>query len=186
MATTVVGIGAVIKPGVDGYLTVNAMVASGPAERSGLVQIGDFILEVDGQDVRKRSLQEVAPKIRGELGSTVCLCLGRGSPENQVYAELIRDVASVEERKLAVLKAQKPFDRAKVMEIGEAAADELLSLVEADVWEFLKEVSDVKMYKRAAADPTIKIVKAFGYIESSPERYVVKSVHSHHSGYSNL
>lgn len=69
------GIGAEI--GKDGeYITIIAPLDGSPAESAGL-RAGDFILEVDGQDMIGVSVNEAVSKIRGEAGSQVILTLAR-------------------------------------------------------------------------------------------------------------
>lgn len=62
----------------DGILTVVAPLEGSPAEAAG-VQVGDKILEVDGESTLNFSLRESVSKIRGDAGTIVNLTVSRDS-----------------------------------------------------------------------------------------------------------
>jgi len=69
------GIGAEIDVR-DGQLIVVAPLKNTPAERAGL-KSGDQILEIDGRPTEELTVDEAVKLIRGELGTTVTLTIGR-------------------------------------------------------------------------------------------------------------
>ena len=69
------GIGAEIDVR-DGQLIVVAPLKNPPAERAGL-KSGDQILEIDGRPTEELTVDEAVKLIRGELGTTVTLTIGR-------------------------------------------------------------------------------------------------------------
>ena len=71
---------------------IESMVQGGPCHASGLVELGDALLEVDGVDVRTSLLSDIQSKIIGLPGSTVRLLLQRGSQSPPVEVALTRSV----------------------------------------------------------------------------------------------
>ena len=65
----------------DGQVQIIAPIDGSPAERAGL-RAGDVIQRVDGQELKRRTLNEVVQLIRGPRGTTVTLTIVRvGQPE---------------------------------------------------------------------------------------------------------
>lgn len=92
LGTEFAGIGVGLTPNEDEDLEVSEVIPGGPAEACGQIDVGDVLLEVDGINVEGKKLQEVAPMIRGEAGTTVCLALAKsGDIETIVYPVIIRD-----------------------------------------------------------------------------------------------
>lgn len=76
------GIGVVLQQGADGSIVIGKLVDGGPAAKSGLVQINDRIVEIDGTKVKEESFEKVMDLIRGKNGSSVSLVLKRQVEEN--------------------------------------------------------------------------------------------------------
>mmetsp|Transcript_20630 Transcript_20630/g.44679 ORF Transcript_20630/g.44679 Transcript_20630/m.44679 type:complete len:185 (-) Transcript_20630:334-888(-) len=97
------GIGAMLEPNSSDELVVADLVPGGPAELSGLLEVGDVLHEVDGVDVYKRPAKEVGEFIRGEVGTTICLGLAKKKcGSNTVYieqVELTRGEATLPDKK---------------------------------------------------------------------------------------
>ena len=67
------GVGLYITPSEDGQgITVISALANSPAEEMGIVS-GDKILEVDGESVAGKNLQQVANEMKGAEGTKVTL-----------------------------------------------------------------------------------------------------------------
>ena len=83
------GIGAFV--GIrDGKVVLSPMENS-PAERAGLMP-GDIMLEVDGEPILGKSLQEIVATVRGPTGDAVTLLIERtGEPEPIMEFNVIRD-----------------------------------------------------------------------------------------------
>ena len=75
------------KINVDG---TDVQCASGPAFRSGIVQVGDILYEIDGEPVFKLSPAQVSPRMLGQKGSTVMLVFLRG--DKKIAASLQRQL----------------------------------------------------------------------------------------------
>ena len=68
----------------NGGVQIMNVIPDGPSYKAGL-QAGDEILAVNGQPVEEISPGEVAVKIRGEVGTTVELLIGREGEEDRIY-----------------------------------------------------------------------------------------------------
>jgi carboxyl-terminal processing protease len=83
------GIGARVGLAEMGGVLIEYLFPEQPAERAGL-QVGDIILEVDGQDVTQMGLTEAIGLIRGPKGSEVTLTLVRQGAEEPLDIEVTR------------------------------------------------------------------------------------------------
>lgn len=64
----------------DGYVRVLRTLPDNPARAAGVLA-GDIIYKVDGEDVYALSVDEIASKVRGDVGTEVTLTVVRGSEE---------------------------------------------------------------------------------------------------------
>ncbi len=83
------GIGVTIVQHRDGVY-VQSAVEGTPAGRLGL-RYGDRIVEVDGQDAREWSSEQVSKKVRGPQGQPVTIKVDRAGAEAQLNFTIIRD-----------------------------------------------------------------------------------------------
>ena len=83
------GIGVTIVQHRDGVY-IQSAVEGTPAGRLGL-RYGDRILEVDGQDAREWSSEQVSKKVRGGKGEPVTLKVDRAGSEAPLNFTIIRD-----------------------------------------------------------------------------------------------
>ena len=64
------GVGVVLSEGIDGVM-ITELIKGSPAEESGLIQINDLLVEIDGENVLQNSFEEVIEKLkkkdRGEI-----------------------------------------------------------------------------------------------------------------------
>ena len=74
-----VGVGIVFQPVEDGTLYVKSMRDESPAARSGLIQVGDCLCEVNGRDVFRQPTDVVKALLMGPPGTTVRLGFHRGT-----------------------------------------------------------------------------------------------------------
>lgn len=78
MRKELIGIGAVLSP-KDGAAEIKSLVPGGPADKNGVLKMGDLVVGVaqgmDGEmeDVEGMKLQRIVEKIRGDAGSIVRL-----------------------------------------------------------------------------------------------------------------
>ena len=84
------GIGVTIVQHRDGVY-VQSAVEDTPAGRLGL-RYGDRILEVDGQDAREWSSEQVSKKVRGGKGEPVTIKVERAGSEQPLTFTVIRDL----------------------------------------------------------------------------------------------
>lgn len=97
------GIGATLQE-VDGYITVQALIAGGAALRDGRLKVGDKIIAVDsgdGQgtvDVIDMELGKAVRLIRGKKGTRVVLEVlrsGEGGMSERVTIPIVRDAVKI-------------------------------------------------------------------------------------------
>lgn len=67
-----------------------SVVSGGPASRAGL-RSGDELLEVDGEDITRLLPEEIAPRVRGDAGTTVRLRVLRPSTSERLDFEIVRE-----------------------------------------------------------------------------------------------
>ncbi|EKX37496.1 hypothetical protein GUITHDRAFT_165462 [Guillardia theta CCMP2712] len=81
------GVGVHLTRRSDGSFFVRDLVPNGSAAMSGQVQIGDFIMAIDGEPLLGRSMEFAASLITGEIGTQVNLTLLRYDEWMQTYNE---------------------------------------------------------------------------------------------------
>ena len=80
-----VGVGIVFQPDSTGALHVKSLALGGPAEKCGLVNVGDVLHEIDGHHVYRKPVAQLAPLILRQEGTVVRLGLQRGKLERLVF-----------------------------------------------------------------------------------------------------
>lgn len=86
---TFYGIGVMVSQDLDTkVITVTEPIEGGPSKAAGILA-GDIITEVNGEDIRQKTLEEVVALIKGEKGTAVKVGIERNG-EKLVY-EIIRD-----------------------------------------------------------------------------------------------
>eukprot|EP00960_Hanusia_phi_P062037 765023-Hanusia_phi.AAC.3 len=80
-----VGVGIIFQPDSTGALHVKSLAVGGPADKSGLVGVGDVLHEIDGHIVYRKPVAQLAPLILGREGSMVRLGLQRGDLPQLIY-----------------------------------------------------------------------------------------------------
>lgn len=71
-----VGVGLVVSPGNDGYITVVSPIKGSPAYKAG-IKSGDRIIKVDEVEYSAETMQDAVNKMRGEEGKTVSITVLR-------------------------------------------------------------------------------------------------------------
>lgn len=78
------GIGAYLEMDYDkGYAKISGIIDGTPASQSD-IQVGDYVVEVDGVDTYEMTLTDVVSMIRGDAGTDVTLTLNRSGSELDV------------------------------------------------------------------------------------------------------
>lgn len=92
-----VGVGLVVSPGKDGYITVVSPVKGSPAEKAG-IKTDDKILKVNGQEYSADKMSDAVSVMRGKEGEKVTLTIGRNEKNGFVEKdyEIIRKKIKLE------------------------------------------------------------------------------------------
>jgi C-terminal processing protease CtpA/Prc len=85
VSARLVGVGIVFQQDSTGALHVKSLTPGGPAEKCGLVNMGDVLHWIDGHYVYRKPVALLAPLILGLEGTVVRLGLQRGTLEGLVY-----------------------------------------------------------------------------------------------------
>ena len=91
---TLVGIGISVVMGLDNETVITQVFPEGPADRAGLEK-GDVIVYVDGIDVRKMALSDIAKLIRGVPQSKVTIDVNRPNLDAKFRYEIIRELVEM-------------------------------------------------------------------------------------------
>ncbi|PIE82467.1 MAG: carboxyl-terminal protease [Chloroflexi bacterium] len=89
MNGSVEGIGAFVRESEEGFIEVIRPISGQPAEAAGLLA-GDFIIEVDGEDITDKSLDEVLLLVRGQRGTEVVLTIFRPKTAEELTVSIVR------------------------------------------------------------------------------------------------
>lgn len=87
------GIGVIVTPGEDNYITVVSPIEDTPGERAGL-KTGDKILKVNGDEFYADTMDKAVKVMKGEPKTPVILTIGRKDKDgnNQIFdLEIIRE-----------------------------------------------------------------------------------------------
>ncbi|HWH23892.1 MAG TPA: S41 family peptidase [Candidatus Limnocylindria bacterium] len=85
----VVGIGVLLGERA-GRPVIVSVLSGGPASRAGL-RSGDVFISVDGVDVTRMAADELAPRVRGEAGTTVNITVDRPSTAERLEFSIVRE-----------------------------------------------------------------------------------------------
>jgi len=89
------GIGIIVTPGEDGYVTVVSPIESTPGYRAG-IQTGDRIIEVDGEEVQGPNLNKAVDLMRGEPGTEVDVAIRREGERELIELTIERETIKIE------------------------------------------------------------------------------------------
>lgn len=127
------GIGAYISQNMDaGYVQISKVIKNTPAEESGLLQ-GDYIYQVDGEDMLDKESTYVVSRIKGKEGTSVTITVLREGEAEPLDIE-------VERRKI-----ESPTVEYEMLENGMA----YIQIVEFDL---VTTAQFEKAYRQAKAD----------------------------------
>ena len=87
------GLGVRIEP-KDGWITVVQVLPNSPAVREGL-EVGDRIMEVEGESAEDWSVDKAVDTLRGERGDPVNITIGRVGVDRPLAIRIVRDVIQV-------------------------------------------------------------------------------------------
>ena len=137
------GIGAVLEQ-VGDYIHVVGVFEGSPAQQAGL-QVGDIILEVNGESVIGKSIVKVVTMIRGPQGTQVTLKVLRPSEGNQTLELTItRDVI-----KAPSMRVEELDNNIVLLRVSRFTADTLAAWLEELAVTMSRVASDIKEGKAA-------------------------------------
>ncbi len=84
------GIGVIMTPGSDGFITVVSPIEDTPGDRAGM-KPGDKILKVNNKEVTAEKLEETVAIIKGKPGTKVRLTVMRAGKDEPFSIELVRE-----------------------------------------------------------------------------------------------
>ncbi len=84
------GIGVIVTPGEDGYVTVVSPIEDTPGEKAGLIP-GDRILSVNGEAIFADKLEQAVDLMKGEPGTEMILSISRDSKEKAFDVKITRE-----------------------------------------------------------------------------------------------
>jgi carboxyl-terminal processing protease len=104
------GIGLVLKDAAEG-VKVTHMLENGPAAQSGLIKLGDVLIQVDNESVVDHPFEKVMEMLHGEKNDKVKLTFKRkgeaGKPDQIYTVELVREEIIVNNDRVDV--SSEPF-----------------------------------------------------------------------------
>lgn len=83
------GIGVIVTPADDGYITVVAPFEDTPAHRAG-VKSGDKIVKINGEEYNADQLNVAVSKMRGEPGTSVHITIMRDGEDALIELDILR------------------------------------------------------------------------------------------------
>ncbi|WP_051569157.1 S41 family peptidase [Alkaliphilus transvaalensis] len=104
------GIGVIVTPGEDGYVTVVSPIEGTPGERAGLTT-GDRILLVDGVAIYGDRLENAVELMKGTPGTQVTLTIRRDGIPNTFEVEIIREEIRVQTVRSEILEGEIGYIR---------------------------------------------------------------------------
>lgn len=96
------GIGVIVTPGEDGYVTVVSPIEDTPGERAGITT-GDRIIAVNGEAVTADKLDYAVELMKGEPGSSVVLSIKREGRAEPFDVDIKREEIRIQTVKSEVL-----------------------------------------------------------------------------------
>jgi C-terminal processing protease CtpA/Prc len=90
LQTSKVGIGVYFAPDADGGQVVSSFVPGGPAEQSGLIELGDCIHVVNGVNVYRKAPAELSRFLLGEPGTIVKIGFRKPRSDRLYFVQIRR------------------------------------------------------------------------------------------------
>ena len=97
------GIGVVLREGIDG-IAIAEIVNASPAQKCGQLEVGDTIVEVDGEVIEGLSFHHVLEIMRGKEGTKIVLGIIRQTPQEPHFLRvgLTRSKITIEDKRVDV------------------------------------------------------------------------------------
>ncbi|MEJ8555081.1 S41 family peptidase [Tepidibacter sp. Z1-5] len=114
------GIGVIITPGEDGYITVVSPIEDSPGFKAG-IKSGDKIIKVNGKDVTAKEMDEAIGMMKGKAGTEVEMTILRDN-KDRIDMKIKRDEIRLKTVKSEVLEDSIGYIR--ITQFDEKTADE--------------------------------------------------------------
>jgi carboxyl-terminal processing protease len=111
----------------DGLIKVVTPIDDTPAAKAGILS-GDIITEIDGEAMQELTLDQVADKMRGAVGTPVTLKISRGPNKDVKEIKIVRDVIKIQSVRSHVEGDDLGYIR--IMQFNEQTYDGLKSAME--------------------------------------------------------
>ena len=133
-----------------------------PAEAAGVLA-GDFIVEIDGEEVRGLTLQEAVDKMRGPVNTPIMLTIFREGVDDLIEIEIVRDIITVQAVKF---RTEGDIGYLRVINFTEQTYDDLREGLERVTEEIGEEnmkgvVLDLRLNPGGLLDQAINVSDAF-------------------------
>ncbi len=122
------GVGIIVSPGEDGYITVVAPIEDTPGERAGIIS-GDKIVKVNDQEVTADKLDEAVAIMKGKPGTKVDLTLVRESKTEPFVVTIKREEIRLKTVKSRVMNENIGYIRITMFD--DKTADDFKTHLEA-------------------------------------------------------
>ncbi|MGR3912821.1 MAG: S41 family peptidase [Candidatus Rhabdochlamydia sp.] len=96
------GVGVVLREGLDG-VEITDLIKGGPADRSGQIEMGDLIVEINGRPLMGSSYQDVLSLMKGNGRREITLCLKRrgANADSYIQVSLMREKMAMNEERVS-------------------------------------------------------------------------------------
>ena len=102
-----------IEVGMEaGVIKVISPIDDTPASRAG-IKAGDYIVQIDGQQVQGKSLVEAVKMMRGPVGSKIKLTIRRKGEKKAIEKNIIREIIQIKSVEAKILKKNIAYLRLK-------------------------------------------------------------------------
>ena len=96
----------------SGVVKVISPIDDTPASRAG-IKAGDYIVQIDGQQVQGKSLVEAVKMMRGPVGSKIKLTIRRKGEKKAIEKNIIREIIQIKSVEAKILKKNIAYLRLK-------------------------------------------------------------------------
>ena len=102
-----------IEVGMEaGVIKVISPIDDTPASKAG-IKAGDYIVQIDGQQVQGKSLVEAVKMMRGPVGSKIKLTIRRKGEKKAIEKNIIREIIQIKSVEAKILKKNIAYLRLK-------------------------------------------------------------------------
>ncbi|WZL72141.1 S41 family peptidase [Clostridiaceae bacterium 35-E11] len=121
------GIGVIMTPGKDGFITVVSPIEDTPGEKAGM-QSGDKIVKVNDKEVTAEKLDEAVAMIKGQPGTKVNLTIMRPGKKEPFVVELTREEIRLKTVKSKIIEDEIGY--IKITMFDEQTSEDFLDQLE--------------------------------------------------------